>query len=208
MPLFAWIMSQYGAAMLQVQTFEATLANFVGVIEADAKVRDPAGQQPASLERALRPVIKRSWHLLQRASASEMRRRVEGKIDEQLLTDISTMIGWRDFLAHRYLRVRLFPSGGSDPQPTPQIAAELLEIGQAFGELTKRVGAAATAVIAGWPKREAPVGVDEALARMVRELLAVQPQRFARGTAAPGSDPEAEGESPEPDPPPAEGSDV
>jgi hypothetical protein len=96
------------------------------------------------------------------------------------------LIGWRDFLAHRYLRVRLSPQGADAPQVDPSLAVELLELGQAFSELTGRIRQEMLAVLSAWPVRvkETPHEIQKTLEGLAIDLATLQPQRFSRAGAA------------------------
>jgi len=178
-----FVLGLYGAAMMQVQAFEAILATLVTVVEA----KPAAG--PTTLERALGKAMKKNWHLLQVASASEMKRRLEGRIPADLWTDIETMIKWRDFLAHRYLRTRVFAHGGAKPRVEPWLVLELQELQLAYKELGDRVQRLMLDMVSKWPPRQpAPVGAVEALQQMARQLAAVQPRPFSRQSPAPPAD--------------------
>lgn len=181
-PFLPWVLAQYGATMACVQAWEAQLAVLAG-----AASLKPSSGRKVNLERDLRKATRQSWHLLQKASASELRNLLRDKaesdvITDELLTEISDLIRWRDFLAHRYLRSRVMQDGGM--RPTPQQAVELFKLGQSFSESSTRVGNA-TATILGSipPPKDVPDGVREVLERMAMDIAQAQPLPF---TGEPG----------------------
>src|SRR5450755_2001098 len=140
-PLVLAALAQYGATMLQVQTFELSLAALVLAAELRP---DRHGK---SLEREVSKMFSSTWHLAQNASASEMKNRLKGKISDELTTEISALIGWRNFLAHRYLRMRFFRGGPKELSASGEVVAELLRLGQAFADGSNRVGAESTRIL-------------------------------------------------------------
>lgn len=180
-PFIAATLTQYGAAMLVVQSWEVSLAALVGA----ASLKPPQGK-PAQLERAIRKAVKKAWKLLQNSTASELRNQLTVLIDDETITDrlvaeISTLNEWRNFLAHRYLRSRLFD--GSTLASTPAHVVELFKIGQAFGANSERIGAATQAKLAQLPVRDAPDAAKEVFRQAAVDILRAQPKPF--GTRPP-----------------------
>jgi hypothetical protein len=194
----AAVMAQYGAAMLEVQAFEAALAALVGVLDIKPGTGDEPARSPRAVERSLRRVIKHNWHLFNTASASEATRNLEGRIETGLLDDISALLGWRDFLAHRYFRTRLGTTlEGVD---VTGLVLELYELGRAFGEVRARImtavqDALSLGELAAVQRSAAnmPPGVVEVLKAVARATVTAQPDRFRRP-----------GQSPVPPPPPGD----
>jgi hypothetical protein len=91
-------LAQYAMAMQQAQLLEFKLAVLWNLIETDLTPR-----QPRNIGKAFRPIAKRVQHSFQRATASELRKNLEGKVDDELLEEVSRLITVRDRLAHRYL---------------------------------------------------------------------------------------------------------
>jgi hypothetical protein len=185
MPLaMQWVLAQYGATMLAVQGFELLLAGLVQVAEFDpARLDRPGPPLPGKrLERTVRKSLKNTWHLVQVASASEMRRRLEGKVADELMTEITVLTKWRDFLAHRYLRTRLVGSSESAPVVDPGLAIELFELGKAFGECSERIREETASIMAAWSRKtdKTPEQVRKAMAEAVSSTLHAQPERFSR----------------------------
>jgi len=175
----AWVFAQYGGAMLQVQAFEANLASLLLVAE-----RSPTPEPTTSYRPAVK-LLKRAKHLLDHGSASEMRNALKGKIAEDLLIEISELVEWRNFLAHRYLRARLFERSATELNTDFGMVVELLELGKAFGACSQRVNAEKTRLMATW-NLDAPSGeamqqaaiVRAALERLVSTFFSKQQPRF------------------------------
>jgi hypothetical protein len=100
-PVMYGIMAQYGAAMLQVQLFESSLATLVAIT-------GPKPRQSKSWEDSLRRGFKRSWHLFQKAWASELRKLLREDLDAD-----------RD--QRRYRLARL-PGPSLSASPAPRLA--------------------------------------------------------------------------------------
>jgi len=92
-------LTQYALAMQGAQFLEFKLAILWNLIETDLTPR-----RPKNIEKAFRPIARRVRHAFQKASASELRKNLEGKVDNDLLEQVSELITVRDRLAHRYLR--------------------------------------------------------------------------------------------------------
>lgn len=95
----AFSLAQYALAMQAAQLLEFKLAVLWNVIETDLTPR-----QPKNIDKAFRPIAKRVRHSFQRATASELRKNLDGKLDIGLLEEVSRLIKIRDRLAHRYLQ--------------------------------------------------------------------------------------------------------
>jgi hypothetical protein len=135
-------LTNFALAMQGAQFLEYKLAILCTWVELDVQ---PRQTPPKNLERAMRPTVRRITHAFQKASASELRNRLRGKIDEGLIEDVSEMIKWRDRLAHRYLREQYV-------LPPPIFGQRMYDEMQAlmarFEELNARVEAATEAVVA------------------------------------------------------------
>lgn len=92
-------LAQYAMAMQGAQILEFKLAVLWNLIETDLTPR-----QPKNIGKAFRPIAKRVRHSFQRATASELRKNLEGKVDDGLIEEVSRLIKVRDRLAHRYLQ--------------------------------------------------------------------------------------------------------
>ena len=89
----------YALAMQAAQFLEMKLAILCVWAESDFTPR-----QVKNVEKAFRRTVRSHEHLFQRASASELRNRLDGVLPEELAEELTELIGWRDRLAHRYLR--------------------------------------------------------------------------------------------------------
>ena len=125
------VLAQYGRTMLAVQQFEVSLALLAHLTS------DDLGKMRKVTKRSMLVVIRRQIHLFQRASASELRNELKGRIEADLIDKISRAIKYRDVLAHRYLRERvrsdderLFKNGTHD---------ELIRLAVMFSELDQEL---------------------------------------------------------------------
>lgn len=172
------VLGQYGAAMACVQSWEAQLAALVGAVGLK-----PQTGPPVPLEPTLNKIFRRAWHLLHRASASELRNSLRDQpgsesINEELLEEIGQLITWRDFLAHRYLRTRLYGTG--EAQPSNEMVLELFRLGQAFSASSDHIS---LVVKENFERVGQPMGVPQevrdTLAELTRALANAQPAPFA-----------------------------
>ena len=78
-------------------------------------------------------------------SATELRNRLRGKVDDDLIEDVSEMIKWRDRLAHRYLREQYVL-----PPPIfgQRMFDEMQDLMARFEQVNARVDSATEAVVA------------------------------------------------------------
>lgn len=185
------VMAQYGNTMLAVQSFEQALAGLVVVVEHAAEARaarDSPGapRSHKSFERRLRRSAKRIAHLFHAASANELRKALDGKVDDELLEEITPLLEWRNFLAHSYLIARLAP-GGSKLNPQQAHLDELAELATAFGAAARRINVAVQAIMKSLTAPEVEPGewnADEAfrgwMLTFIRQLVFVQPPPFSR----------------------------
>jgi hypothetical protein len=169
----AAVAGTYGATMMTVQAFEFSLAVLVGVIELPDRVEAAEGQ---SFEEQMRAAIKRGIDITQKLTAGQARRRLEGRIDEDLLSEIEPLIAWRNFLAHRYLRVRFAGSGDG----TPAMFAELIDLSRHFQAATQKVTALHQRLLDERPKTNAPAPVRAAFTGMVRQMALQEPAPLPR----------------------------
>jgi hypothetical protein len=124
-------LAQYGMAMQAAQLLEFKLAVLWNLIETDLTPR-----RPKNIERAFRPIAKRVRHAFQRATASELRRNLEGKVDDELLGEVTRLIKIRDRLVHRYLHEQyVLPP----PALGNRMYRELQEITDAFNAVNALV---------------------------------------------------------------------
>jgi hypothetical protein len=88
----------YGLTMQDVQAFEAVLATVYVAGSVEELGSGEATEQ--ELEKLARDTAK----TFQKATAGAVAKKLKGRIDEELLREISVLIGWRNYVAHRYLR--------------------------------------------------------------------------------------------------------
>ena len=168
-----WVMAQYGAAMLQVQAFELQLASLVLTVR--ARDRPPSGNIKRQLERSLKGVT----HLLERATASEMRRELEGRVSTEVLDEIDYLIPWRNRLAHRYLRQRAIDVKAGKLKATPEMVYELFDLANAFTAAGALVQQEQTRIFAEMRKpSEVPPGLVEAITLVMVELMSARGPTF------------------------------
>lgn len=79
-----------------------------------------------------------------------MVKRLNGKIDRDLLVQIDTLVGWRSFLAHQYLTSRLFERSSTSVQLDLETAAELFQLQRAFARGSWRITAEKHKIVATW----------------------------------------------------------
>lgn len=189
-PALMMALGLYGSAMLQVQMFEMALAVLVSVAEIGRS-------SSSSWQRELREVIRTKWHRFNRASASELVRLLDDtpvQLGEPLASNIKNLIKWRDFLAHRYLRVRLVKSRSSARPAVIDADAdtviELQELAQAFAETATRIHGEVARLLAAHPKRlkTTPDDVQTVMEDLARSVLAPGVTRFRRAAPMPPPD--------------------
>lgn len=96
------VFGQYGRTMLAVQLFEVQLGMLWLV------TRDGWGKRKGGFsERNLKKATARLIHVHNAGTATAFKRELEGKIESELLDEISQAVAWRNILAHRYLRERI-----------------------------------------------------------------------------------------------------
>jgi hypothetical protein len=114
------------------------------------------------LRRLRERTLKRMVHAYWKASASESRRKLEGKLAPELLEEVVNAIKWRDRLAHRYLREHMAPAKDSRTFQ-PGTLEELVNLTDGFTRLGQRLGEEYHAITADWPKEGTPPEVKTAL---------------------------------------------
>jgi hypothetical protein len=166
------VLLAYGSTMTQVQVFERTLALLVLALE--AKPRTRRLKTPEHFHDYMRKLISRSFHVFQRASASELRNRLPADFDPGLRRQIDTLIERRDRLAHRYLVERLNLGVMAGPRYKVEAFGELIELGKQFQAATGEILERALARLAELPKAgDVPGGFDEFMASLGRSLMLV-----------------------------------
>jgi acyl-homoserine lactone acylase PvdQ len=125
----------YGLTMQDVQAFEAVLATvyFAGA------VRELGAGEP--LEPALEKLARDTAKAFQRATAGAIAKKLRGRIDEELLEEVTILVGWRNYVAHRYLRNH-WPFSSENRQ-------QLKRLAQRFKRATEQLEAAAGPMLRG-----------------------------------------------------------
>src|SRR5581483_9628071 len=123
------------------------------------------------------------------ASAAELRNLLRGHLDEDLLQDVTSLVGWRNFLAHSYLMTRLIGPGARAtgratdfPASTSQFP-ELHEIGKAFADTAHKLAAAATEIAAKTQPadhEDGPAVVQETVTTLMAQLIFPERSEFSR----------------------------
>jgi hypothetical protein len=136
-------LGQYALAMQGAQFLEFNLGVLWSLIDTEIKPREAP---PKNLAKAMGPIMRRVEHAFQKASASDLHRRLEGKIDSALHNEIGRLIKVRDRLAHRYLREQyaLAPPIFGDRmfQELQDLAAEFDQLNARIREATETVASA------------------------------------------------------------------
>jgi hypothetical protein len=113
------------------------------------------------------------------------------ELREPLTSNIKNLIKWRDFLAHRYLRVRLVkPRQSAAPaviDADAETIVELHELAQAFAETATRIHEEVARLLAAHPKKleTRPDGVQTIMEDTARSVLAPDVTRFKRTSPTP-----------------------
>jgi hypothetical protein len=160
-----WVLAQYGSAMLQIQVFESQLAGLLLAVNARPRTGNP--------ERQARKSMKRIIHLLEHATAEWMRNELAGKVDVELIEEINYLLPWRNRLAHRYLRQRLYVAQGKELKATPEMVYELFDMSNEFVRVSNLVQAELKRVMGAWPRErgDAPPALVDAITLIMAELL-------------------------------------
>lgn len=175
------VLAQYGLTMGVVQAWEFQLSALAGSVRMKLPQDQPSSQRAAA--RALEKGIVHMAHLTTKASASELRNLLRNQpgsdlIPEPIFDEVDALIGWRDFLAHRYVRTRLYlSSGGPDHLALRQ---ELLDLARAFSNSMGKLSEVTKQVIRRTnPPTDVPEDVDAAFQNIANLIMHVQPPRFA-----------------------------
>jgi hypothetical protein len=163
------LFANYGQTMHAVQVYEINLATltFVVMLAKSPKLRRSGEDE----------MVKKIRHLSQRATANEMRGVLDGAIDEQLLNEIVTLIGWRNFLAHRYLRTRFYDTR-LQVHATDEQIDELERLRVAFAEGIHPVTAAREQIAMELFDPDADTTMDQREQALLMKLLQGAPPVF------------------------------
>jgi hypothetical protein len=134
-------------------------------------------------------------NLFQVASAKELRNALEGKVDGELLDEITSLIAWRNFLAHNYLVARLVTSGRTKLSPQQAHLDELAALATAFNGAVQHINRAVQEIMSSLAPPAVERGDEEAaeafrvgLTTVVRQLVLTQAEPFAPGKSTGASD--------------------
>jgi hypothetical protein len=94
------------------------------------------------------------------------------------MDEIDFLIGWRNRLAHRYLRQRLAGVAAKKIEASPDIAAELAEISNAFKAASARIEKAQTEAMRAWNVGEMPPGLKDLMTLLIADMLTARSDRF------------------------------
>lgn len=153
--------------MQSVQIWELTLASFRMTLDGHGGVK--------SLERLVGRFIKKGWHAYQKASASEHAKEIKARFhDPEALADVDALVGVRDFLAHRFLRVRC-GQGGFENDAT----LELLHYAVRFMQSQKRLATAQSGIGGGGGAESIPDYLQVFAAAVGRSVINAEPLELA-----------------------------
>lgn len=163
------LFAKYGQTMHAVQVWELNLATltFAVMLANSARLRNSDEDE----------MVKKIRHLSQRVTANEMRRLLEGTVDEQLLDEIASLVGWRNFLAHRYLRTRFYDASLQVRATDAQID-ELERLRVAFAEGIGPVAAAREQIVLKLFDPNTDTTMDEREQALLMKLLQGAPPPF------------------------------
>jgi hypothetical protein len=147
----AAVIGFYGSVMLQVQAFEFGLAFLVALVERTASTEP----KPVEFDKQMRALVEKWQEITQRLTAGQARNRLRGKVSDELIEYVKPLIDWRNFLAHRYLRIRM----GQDGKGTPAMAVELINLGLQYRAAVQRLNDENQERVRALPKTEAPQGL-------------------------------------------------
>jgi hypothetical protein len=168
------VFGAYGGTMLAVQRFEFSLVGLVLAADIDMP-----------RQRSVDDVIKDLWFMVQTWPASRLHKRLEGKIPDELNDEIETLIKWRNFLAHRYLRTRVLPALD---RPRDHFL-ELARLALAFDRASSRVETMMLTLGARSDQPSPPAAVAEAVTEVTQQIIAWAPPIFQDlGTEIPEMD--------------------
>ena len=168
----------YGALMQQVQTYELLLATLALIVEAD-----PRRISNASLERQLRNAIRRGVHAFQRGSPSQSRDRIEGRVSEELFSEVAGLVEERNRLAHAFL-VQQLDGDAVPPRFRRGTALQIIQYAQRFGAANAKLDTEIRARAADLP--EAPEQIGELIERLAHSIaLGTDPVKSRRQGSSP-----------------------
>jgi hypothetical protein len=184
-PQLVAAMGMYAATMLTVQSFELSLAGLVVA----AEIGSTTPEQAWSAEIAR--LFASTWRLVHQSSAGSMENRLRGKVPPPLLVEIKALISWRNFLAHRYLRTRLYTAGPTiTVSAKPDDLIELIALSNAFTAGNVKVTAATQEILTTHAPQHpvTPAEVQSSMSEFLKRLTFAQPPRFESIEATPSGD--------------------
>jgi len=157
--------------MQQVQAYELLLATLALIVEAD-----PQRISNASLERQLRNAIRQGVHAFQRGSPSASRARIEGRISEQLFSEVSDLVDERNRLAHAFL-IQQFDGNAESPRFRQGTALQIIQYAQRFGAVNAKLDTEIRTRVAALP--EAPEQIGKLIERLAHSIALGTPPGHA-----------------------------
>ncbi len=157
------VFAQYGRTMLAVQHFESALASLVLAVEVDPHKSVTLSKKYLSRE------IKKLIHAYRRASARELQKKLDDRLEPELLGEIENAIRWRNRLAHSYLRDNLrmtaqeaFCSG---------VLSEMVALTTGLEKLSRRLNQELEELVSEWPNDPIPEKLRESTQQVARSIM-------------------------------------
>jgi hypothetical protein len=161
----------YGLTMQDVQAFEAVLAT---VCFAGALSELPSGD---ASEQAVEKLARDTAKAFQKATAGAVGKKLKGTVDEELLREVSVLVGWRNYVSHRYLRNH-WPFTAENRQ-------QLKRLAQRFKYATEQLEAATAPLLRANGRRAGARRADQRARTVIEQAMhgAMPAEPWARGPA-------------------------
>ncbi len=158
----------FGATMGMVQGFERSLAALVLLFGPSPRTRQLKNAEAVTA--VLERTFARSMRAYQRASASELRKKLPEGFDPELMAEIESLTEWRDRLAHSYLIEKLNLGEGPNRFQLGT-ADELVRVGIAFRAAWSRLNEEIRAEIEALPGTDVPDWLRQFLASLAGPIV-------------------------------------
>ncbi len=113
--------------------------------------------------------ISKLIHAYRRASASELRNKLDGRVDPALLEEIENAIRWRNRLAHSYLRdnLRMTDQEGF----RRGVLNEMATLTTGLEKLSSRLNQDLQELVSAWPNDPIPEKLREGMQQVARSII-------------------------------------
>lgn len=145
----AWVYLLYGATMSSIQGLEHSLA-FLSLVA----TADPYASTNGTMRDQIPGVFNRWWRAYQKDTAGKALREIEGKIPDDLHSELQAFVKRRNWLAHRFFIEQMERDADGTDRFARGTVLKLVQVAADCSRLIKQVETQTAEIREAWPRLE------------------------------------------------------